>query len=105
MRLIAVTTQNRARTFPDVPTVAESIPGFVVPGFFAIVAPPGTPADVLDTLNRESRVVAQDPKLNERFAVFGAEAASGTRAELDRLIRDQRTLFKGLVEEARIKPE
>ena len=105
VRLLAVTTQNRAKTFPDTPTAAETIPGFVVPGFFAVVAPPGTPNDVVEILNRESRMVAQDPRLNERYEIFGAEAASGTRAELDRLIKEQRTLFKGLVEQAKIKPE
>ena len=105
VRLLAVTTPQRAKTFPDTPTAAETIPGFVVPGFFAVVAPPGTPNDVIEILNRESRLVAQDPRLNERYEVFGAEAASGTRADLDRLIREQRVLFKGLVEQAKIQPE
>ena len=105
MRLLAVTTAARAKAFPDVPTVAETIPGFVVPGFFAVVAPAGTPSEVVDILNRESRVVAQDPALKERYAIFGAEPASGSRAELDRLIRDQRALFTGLVKQAKISPE
>lgn len=105
IRLLAVTTPARAKTFPTAPTVAESIPGFVVPGFFAVVAPPGTPADVLDTLNSASRAVAADVKLGARYELFGAEAASGSRADLDRLIKEQRTLFKGLVEQAKIQPE
>jgi tripartite-type tricarboxylate transporter receptor subunit TctC len=105
MRLLAVTTQDRVKAFPDVPALAETIPGFVVPGFFAVVAPAGTPNDVVELLNRESRVVAQDPKLNERFEIFGAVAASGSRADLERLIRDQRVLFKGLLEQAKINPE
>jgi hypothetical protein len=105
MRLLAVTTQDRVKAFPDVPALAETIPGFVVPGFFAVVAPAGTPNDVVELLNRESRVVAQDPKLNERFEIFGAVAGSGSRADLERLIRDQRVLFKGLLEQAKINPE
>lgn len=105
MRLLAVTTQNRARGFADVPTVAELIPGFVVPGFIAVVASPGTPPDAIEAINRATRQVVQDPKLNERFAVFGAEAASGPTTDLDRLLREQRTLFKQLIEQAKIKPE
>ena len=105
VRLLAVTTRTRAKAFEDVPTVAEFVPGFVVPGVFAIVAPPGTPAEIVETLNREIRVAAQDPKVGERMAVLGAEASSGPTAELDRLLKDQRTLFKGLVEQAKLKPE
>jgi tripartite-type tricarboxylate transporter receptor subunit TctC len=105
MRLLAVTTQNRVKGFADVPALTEIIPGFVVPGFFAIVAPAGTPNEMVELLNRESRLVAQDPKLNERYEILGAMAASGSRAELERLIKDQRVLFKGLMDQAKIKPE
>lgn len=105
MRLLAVTTQNRVKGFDDTPTAAEVVPGFVVPGFFTLVVPPGTPAEIIDTLNRAARQAMQDPRVNERLAIFGAEAASGSVADAERLLREQRTLFKGLVEQAKIKPE
>ena len=105
LRLLAVTTRHRTTGFDEVPTVAETIPGFVVPGFFAIVGPAGTPPEIVELLNRASQRAIQDPKLKERFAIFGAEGSSGPVAELERLIKDQRTLFKELVTQAKIQAE
>ncbi len=105
MRLIAVTTKDRAAAFADTPTLAESIPGLIVPGLFAVVAPAGTPVAILEFLNRESRAVSADPKANEQYGNFGAAAASPTRDEFDKLLKGQRVMFKALMEQAKLQPE
>jgi len=105
MRLIAVTTPQRVSGYPDVPTLAETIPGLIVPGMFAVVAAAGTPVPILEQLNRESRAVAQDPKANEQYGNYGAVGAPATRDELDRLLKSQRIMFKTLMEQAKLQPE
>lgn len=105
MRLIAVTTPHRVDGFSDAPTLTESIPGLVVPGLFAVVAPAGTPTAVLEYLNRESIAIAQDPKVNEQYANYGAVASAASREDLDKTLKSQRILFKTLMEQAKLQPE
>ncbi len=105
MRLLAVSTATRAKEFPDVPTIAEAIPGFVVPGINSVVAPAGTPAEIMDLLNKKINEITQDRSIIERFATMGGDAAVGTRADLERLLKDQRVTFKRLIEQAKIKEE
>lgn len=105
LRLLAVSTATRAREFPDVPTIAEAIPGFVVPGINSIVAPAGTPPEIMEILNKRVNEITADRGIVERFATMGGDAATGTRADLDRLLKDQRVTFKRLIEQAKIKEE
>lgn len=105
MRLLAVSTAIRAKEFPDVPTIAEAIPGFVVAGVNSVVAPVGTPVEVLDLLNRKINEITQDRRIAERFSGMGGDAASGSRADLERLLNDQRVTFKRLIDQAKIKEE
>ena len=105
MRLLAVSTATRAKEFPDVPTIAEAIPGFVVPGINSIVAPAGTPPEIMDLLNKRVNEITSERSIVERFASMGGDAATGTRADLDRLLKDQRVTFKRLIEQAKIKED
>ena len=102
MRLLAVSTETRSKEFPNVPTFAEVIPGFVVPGINSIMAPAGTPVEVLELLNKKINEITRDPAIAERFITMGGDAATGTRAELERLLKDQTTTFKRLIETAKI---
>ncbi len=105
LRLLAVSTQARAKEFPDVPTLAEAVPGLVVPGINSLMAPAGTPAAILDLLNAKVREVTGDPAIAERFATMGGDAAIGTRAELDTILKGQRVLFRQLITKANIKAD
>ncbi len=87
------------------PTIAEAIPGFVVPGINSIVAPAGTPPEIMDLLNKKVNEITSDRSIVERFATMGGDAATGTRADLDRLLKDQRVTFKRLIEQAKIKED
>lgn len=104
LRLLAVSTATRAKEFPTVPTIAEAVPGLVVPGINSLMAPAGTPPQILDALNAKIREILSDPALADRFAVMGGDPAIGTRADLDGILRDQRALFRGLIAKANIKP-
>lgn len=105
MKLLAVSTATRFKQFPEVPTIAEAVPGLVVPGINALMAPAGTPVEVLELLNRKVNEILKDPAIAERFLGMGGEAAPGSRADLDATFREQRGTFKRLIESAHIKAD
>ena len=72
VRALAVTTAERSQALPDLPTVAESIPGFEASTWQGIGAPKGTPAEIVDKLNREINAALADPKIKERLADLGS---------------------------------
>ena len=83
LRALGVTTAKRSQALPDVPTVAEQgVTGFDVSVFFGIVAPAGTPPDVVDKLNAAfAEVLAARPKVKELFAAQGLESPPATTPE------------------------
>lgn len=105
LRLLAVSTATRSKSFPDVPSLGEAIPGFAVPGINSLVAPAGTPAPILERLNQEIRKITEDKAIGEKFIAMGGEAAVGSRDELERTLKDQRMLFRQLIAGANIKAE
>jgi tripartite-type tricarboxylate transporter receptor subunit TctC len=72
LRALAVTTAARSEVLPDVPTVAEFVPGYEATGWFGIGAPRNTPVEIVDRLNREINAGLADPKLKARLADLGA---------------------------------
>jgi tripartite-type tricarboxylate transporter receptor subunit TctC len=73
LRALAVTTAERARALPDVPTVAETVPGYEARGFQGVGAPHGTPTEIIDLLNKTINSSLVDPKLQGRLAAIGNE--------------------------------
>jgi tripartite-type tricarboxylate transporter receptor subunit TctC len=87
LRAIAVTTARRSAMAPDLPTLAESaLPGFDVGTWQAVVAPAGTPREVIQRLNAEIVKAMALPDVKERFLSFGTDAASSTPEELGRFL-------------------
>jgi tripartite-type tricarboxylate transporter receptor subunit TctC len=82
IRAIAVTTAKRSSAAPDIPTVAESIPGFEATTWFALFAPAGTPKPVVDRLNAEVLRVFRLPDVAERLKTLGLEAVLSSPEEL-----------------------
>jgi tripartite-type tricarboxylate transporter receptor subunit TctC len=81
IRALAVTTTTRNEALPDVPAMAEFIPGFEANSFHGIAAPKGTPSDIVDKLNREINAALQEPKLKARLADLGGTVFTGTPAD------------------------
>jgi tripartite-type tricarboxylate transporter receptor subunit TctC len=97
IRAIAVTSQSRLATLPDVPTVAESgYPGFGVEGWVGIVAPAKTPHAVVTLLNREIRAVLAMPEVKSKFDQVNVSVRSSTPEEFAAFIRTE-TDFWGKV--------
>jgi tripartite-type tricarboxylate transporter receptor subunit TctC len=81
LRALAVTTRSRTPSMPDLPTVAESLPGYETVAWFGVLAPAGTPKDVVNRLSMEIAKIARSPDMRERLEGMGAEPVGGTPEE------------------------
>lgn len=81
LRALAVTTARRSTQLPDVPTVAESVPGFEASAWFGLAVPKGTPAAIVTRINREVNETLKEPKIMQRLTDLGGVSIAGTPAE------------------------
>ena len=88
VRVIAITDPTRYDELPDIPTVAETFPGFDVSGWSAMFAPAGTPADIVNRLNTEITRILKMPDIRHTLNASGLVASYSTPQELAKLIRD-----------------
>jgi tripartite-type tricarboxylate transporter receptor subunit TctC len=72
LRPLAVTSRARLETLPDVPTVAETVPGYETGTWWGVGVPKGTPRDIVERLNREINAVLAEPKIKARLAELGS---------------------------------
>jgi tripartite-type tricarboxylate transporter receptor subunit TctC len=105
LRVLAVTTVARSDALPDVPTVAEFVPGYEGSNWWGIGAPKSTPAAIVETLNAEINAALTDPKIKARLADLGGMALAGPPADFGRLIADETEKWDKVIRAANIKPE
>jgi tripartite-type tricarboxylate transporter receptor subunit TctC len=80
LRALAVTTAKRSAALPDVPTVADTVPGYEASAWFGMSVPKGTPAAIVNKLNSEVNAALADPGMKAKFAELGGEPIAGTPA-------------------------
>jgi len=97
LKVIGVATEKRTKLAPEMPTLAETLPGFHANSWYGLFAPAGTPKAVVDRIAAEGNKVLADPALVERLAGQGAEPAPSTPAQLATLLRDDLKLWQGIV--------
>jgi len=102
LRALGVTSVKRAQAAPNVPTIAETIPGFEVPVWYGLLAPAGTPKPVINKLNLEIKKALAMPTIIERMANQGIEVEYTTPAEFDKLIRQDAARWAKLVKQSGI---
>ncbi len=102
---LAVTSAQRTPLAPDVPTVAETLPGYEVELVYAVVAPAGTPAAIIDKLNAELNLAFKDPELRERLLGQGFEVRTSTPEQLGQYIKSEIRKWSGIVKETGVKPD
>ena len=100
VRALGVTTRKRAALLPDVPAIAETVPGYEMFGWYSLVAPTGTPQDVLVKANAEVVKAVKEPAFGEQLKGLGIEIAGSSRAELDAFRADQTRRTSELVKAA-----
>lgn len=106
VRALAVGTPKRSPSLPDVPTVAESgFPGFDASLWLAVMAPAGTPAPVIDRLNKEVIAVVRSPDTADALNKAGAEPVTSTPAELANMVKDGIQKYAAAVKRAGVKLE
>jgi tripartite-type tricarboxylate transporter receptor subunit TctC len=105
LRALAVTTSTRSAVLPDLPTVAEFVPGYESSTWYGIGAPKSTPADVVDRLNVEINAALADPTLKARLADLGGTAIAGSPADFGELIAADTEKWGKVIKFASIKPE
>ncbi|WP_144631041.1 tripartite tricarboxylate transporter substrate binding protein [Bordetella genomosp. 13] len=102
LRALAVSTEKRTPVLPDVPSVAETVPGFNVDSWYAMFAPAGTPPAVIARVQSAVAAAARDKAVQEAFIAQGAVAVGGTPAELDQVVKTEIPMWKSLAKEADI---
>ena len=105
LRALAVTPVARLDVLPDVPTVAEFVPGYEASGFGGIGVPKATPADIVDLLNKELNAGLVDPKIRGRLVELGGTVMGGTPAEFGKVIADATEKWAKVIKFAGIKAE
>jgi tripartite-type tricarboxylate transporter receptor subunit TctC len=105
VRPLAVTSATRAEALPDLPTVAEFVPGYESNVWFGVAAPRNTPAEIVDRLNKEINAGLADPKLKARFADLGSTVFPGSPADFGKLIAAETEKWAKVVKFAGIKSD
>lgn len=104
IKAIAVSTEKRLASLPDVPTVSESgVPDFVANSWIGILAPAGTPDDIVAKLQREIKAVVHAPDIKERLAGLGITASGNTPDEFRAQIASDLAMYEDIVKKANIR--
>jgi tripartite-type tricarboxylate transporter receptor subunit TctC len=105
LRALAVTTAARAQMLPELPTVADFVPGYEASQWYGVGAPRSTPAAIIDKLNTEINAALADARMKARFADIGGEVLPGSAADFGKLIADETEKWAKVVKFAGIKAE
>jgi tripartite-type tricarboxylate transporter receptor subunit TctC len=105
LRALAVTSAVRAEVLPELPTVADFVPGYEASQWYGLAAPRNTPAEIVGRLNKEINAAIADPAMKARLAAIGGEPLPGTPAGFGRLIAEETDKWAKVVRAAGIKPE
>jgi tripartite-type tricarboxylate transporter receptor subunit TctC len=105
LRALGVTTAQRADVLPNVPSIAEFVPGYEAGGWYGIGVPKNVPAEVVDKLNREINAALADAKLKAQITEFGGMILAGSRADFRKLIADETEKWGKVIRTSNIRPE
>jgi tripartite-type tricarboxylate transporter receptor subunit TctC len=105
LRPLAVTTARRSEKLPDLPTVGDFVPRYETSAWQGLGAPKGTPAEIIDRLNKEINAGLADPKIKARVADMGGMVLAGSPADLGKLIADETEKWGKVVKFSGAKPD
>jgi len=103
LRALAVTTKTRSALMPELPTIADTLPGYETVAWFGVLAPAGTPPDVVSKLSVEIGKIARSPEMREKLVAMGAEPVGGTPEEFKAVIDRDIAKWKPLAQKVGIK--
>jgi tripartite-type tricarboxylate transporter receptor subunit TctC len=105
LRALAVTTTARSPALPEVPAMSEFVPGYEASTWLGVGVRKNTPAEIINTLNREVNAGTADPKIKERFADLGSTVVAGSPSDFAQQIADETEKWAKVIRAANIKPE
>ena len=105
LRAIAVTSAQPSAALKGVPTIAETVPGYVVESWYGLYAPAGTPPDVIAKLNAAAKKAAHTAEFSKKVEHEGLAVVASEPAELDRYVKAEEARWKKIVKENNIKPD
>jgi tripartite-type tricarboxylate transporter receptor subunit TctC len=105
IRALAVTPATRSPVLPNIPTIGESVPGYVGGGWSGLGAPASTPSEIVDLLNREVNAALADPKIKGRLENLGSPVLMMSPAEFHKLIVEETERWAKVIKFAKIRPE
>lgn len=106
LRAIAVTVTERFSEMPDIPTVSEAgVPGFVITGWFGVLAPAGTPREIINKLHAEIVKIVQHPAVKERFASLGTVPVGSSPEEFAAFLRTEIEKWSRVVKASGARPD
>jgi tripartite-type tricarboxylate transporter receptor subunit TctC len=103
LKLIAVGTEKRMAALPDVPTIAETLPGFAASAWFGVVAPPKTPAAIAAKVSADIAEAVRQPDIRKRLAELSAEPVGGSPAETGAFMKAEVERWKNVIDAANVK--
>lgn len=105
LRALAVTTAERSEALPELPPVADFLPGYEASSLAAVGVPKQTPIEIVDQLNKEINAALVDPKIIARLAALGNTVLAGSSADLGNLIAEETRKWAKVVRSANLKPD
>jgi tripartite-type tricarboxylate transporter receptor subunit TctC len=103
LKFLGVATDARSSVIPDIPTVAEAgLPGFISSAWFAMAAPPGTPAAIAQQINAAAVEALKLPDVQKRFLEQGAEPVGNTQAEMAVFVSEEMARWRKVIQSANV---
>ena len=103
LRALAVSTARRSTAIPELPTIADDLPGYDMSGWIGFMAPAGMPGELRTRLSVETRKVLQDPDIRNRFIALGLDPAGNTPEEYAEFLKRQNDRYASIVKQAGLK--
>ena len=104
VRALAITSATRTPLAPGMAPVAETVPGYDLTGWYGLLAPRGTPAEIVSRINTAVTKVLKDAAFQERLLAMGAEAVPSTPADFGAMLRTETARWDKILKEAGIRP-
>jgi tripartite-type tricarboxylate transporter receptor subunit TctC len=105
LKALAITSSQRAKSNPEIPTIGETVPGYASDTWYGILVPAGTPKDIVATLHRAAVKALNNPDVREKLQRLGAEPVGNSPEEFRKVLENEQKLWTRVVKDSGAKVE